>query len=165
MLSNICLHFESTIKPSFRTAFPFETGTKNSMGKTYHFGSAEVVDQIPQEWPMKSVVIGRGTISSWCCLATGLFSELYVFYFPRYKERAAASASFGGTEKFLTNAAFPFVPKAQKGNGGICWRIADINIFVSLCCPSGNVCVLSHFGNVFPGFLFRTGVPYIKEIR
>jgi hypothetical protein len=35
-----------------------------SVGKTYHFGSAEVVDQIPQEWPMISVGIGRGTISS-----------------------------------------------------------------------------------------------------
>ena len=61
------------------------------MGKTYHFGPAEVVDQITLEWQTISLKVGRGPISFWCRLPPQLFSEFYLFYFPRYKQWAGAS--------------------------------------------------------------------------
>ena len=98
MLTNICLHFESTINPlhfELENCFPFwadrQSMWKKLTGKTYHFGPAEVVDQITQERRIRLLSIGRGHISFWCRLAARLFSEFYVFYFQRYKEWAWGS--------------------------------------------------------------------------
>jgi len=42
----------------------------------------------------------------------------YMYFISQIQERAAASATFGGTEKLLTNAAFPFRPSPKRETVG-----------------------------------------------
>ena len=117
------------------------------------FPKIQRVSSRQQQQPTSQKLLTNG-----CLPFQGSFSHSAISH--RFLFRRSATASVFGLQ-----------PPARSGLrhgllatfGGVCWRIADINIFVSLCCPSGNVCVLYHFGNIFPGFLFRTSVPYIKE--